>query len=203
MSKKQRDVKPADAKPAKTPLHRETKLDRKRAVEIAIYTMLVFGVATLLLLAIWPRTHDELALNATRSITIVGFGAVAMGPEILIATTMVLAGVVGACVYSLYAISLHLGAYKDFDKAWTWWYILRPIIGAGLAFIVYVLIRGGILTIGAEPKNLNFLGLTGISALVGLFTEHSMNKLRELADTAFGATPDEASKVSKEKVRGT
>lgn len=174
-------------------VHTETDYDKRIALRVSIYTLIVFAAAMLSLLAIWPRTTGELALNATRSITFPIGGGVALGPEILLAITIVLAGVVGACVYSLYAISLHLGNYKDFDSAWTAWYILRLPIGAGMAFIVYVFVRGGILTIGADLKSLNLLGLTGISALVGLFSEHAMNKLLDLADSMFGKTPDKPS----------
>jgi hypothetical protein len=68
-----------------------------------------------------------------------------------------------------------------------------------LAFIFYVLARSGIITVGADLKNLNLLGLAGVSALVGLFTDHAMARLLEVAKVLFGETPDapSASKVSK------
>jgi hypothetical protein len=189
--------------------HLETKTDVVVAVFLVFYTLVVFLVAMLSLLAIWPRTPSELALNATRTVTLplplsLG-GPVVLSPETLLATTMVLSGVVGACVYSFHVISRHLGSYQDFDKKWTAWYLLRPFIAAGLAFIFYVLARSGIVTVGADLKNLNLLGLAGVSALVGLFTDHAMARLLELAIVMFGKTPDEpsASNASKGDTKKT
>jgi len=191
------------------PRHTENTQDIRSAVIVAIYTIVIFLVAILSLLAVWPRNSNELAMNATtttRTVTFLfgigGPSGVAMGPELILAATMVLAGVVGAGAFSLYAISLHLGPQQDFDKAWTGWYLLRPLVGAGLALIVYVLVRGGILSVGADLKDLNFLGFTGICFLVGLFAEHAMQKLNDLADTTFGKTHDESSRSKTEKDQG-
>jgi hypothetical protein len=183
------------------PEYHQTPLDKRRALFITIYTLVVFTVAMASMLSIWPRTTSELANDTMpRSITFLGLGRpVILGPEILLASAMILAGIVGACVYSLYVISLHLGPYKDFDREWTAWYVLRPPIGAGMAFIVYVLVRGGILTVGADLENLNLLGLAGISFLVGLFSEHAMTKLLDLADTTFGKPPDKPADSSANK----
>lgn len=89
-------------------------------------------------------------------------------------------------MFSLYAISLHLSAYRDFSQVWTSWYLLRPNIGAGLAFVFYLVLRGGVLSVGSSLSNLNLVGSPAISARVGFFTEHAIKKLHELADTIFG-----------------
>lgn len=174
--------------------HHETRSDRVAALAVGLYSFAVFLVALTALVAVWPASTADLSLNATRTITlpVTLLGAtVTLGPEIMLALIMLLAGLVGASVFSFYAISLHLGHYKDFDDAWVAWYLLRPPMGAGLAFIAYVLIRGGILTVGASSASLNFFGVAGIAFLVGLFAEHFMIKLHALADEAFGAPPDE------------
>jgi hypothetical protein len=98
---------------------------------------------------------------------------------------VIFSGIIGACTFSLFAISHHLGADKDFDKQWQAWYLLRPIIG-------------GVLTIGADLKNLNLIGVAAISGLVGMFSEHAMHKLQDLADTLFGAAPGDG-KVQPQK----
>jgi len=158
---------------------------------------LLFAIAILSLLSIWPGTTNDLAMSYTSSRTISYLFLVpyTVGPEFLLAATMVLTGFLGACVYSLYAIILHLSPeQEDFDKRWTGWYILRPILGAGLALIAYVLLRGGLLSIGSNVTNLNFLGFTGFSFMVGLFTEQTMHKLNDLADAWFAT--DQAARTS-------
>ena len=174
--------------------HYETSWDKGVAVGVGVYTFIVFLVALTALVSIWPATPADLSLNATRSITLpftLLDTKVTLGPEVLLVTTMILAGMVGACIFSFYAISLHLGYYKDFDDAWLAWYLLRPLMGAGLALIAYVLIRGGVLSVGSDLKNVNFLGVSGISFLVGLFAEQFLLKLHALADELFGKPPSE------------
>jgi Na+-driven multidrug efflux pump len=176
--------------------HAQGKKDITRASKVGIYTLILFILAMLSMLSVWPGTTRELAMNmtTTRTITFMFLLPARVGPELLLAVTTVLAGFIGACVYSLYAIILHLSPpKKDFDKNWTGWYVLRPIVGAGLALIVYVLIRGGLLSVGSNVSNLNFLGFTGFSFIVGLFTEPTMHKLNDLADTMFGVTDEKTS----------
>ena len=182
--------------------HKETEADVRRARWLSIYTLVLFTSAILSLLSIWPGTTKELAMNDTSSRTISYLFLIhyVVGPEYILVATMVLAGFLGACVYSLYAIILHLSPEQnDFDKAWTGWYILRPMLGAGLALIAYVLLRGGLLSIGSNVSNLNFLGFTGFSFMVGLFTEQTMHKLNDLADAWFAT--DQTSSVGNKKTQ--
>jgi hypothetical protein len=210
-AQKRSDVKPTKAadtsnKNSNTKTrHTETEEDILRARWLAIYTLLLFAIAILSLLSIWPGSTKDLAMNDTssRTISYLFLMPCTVGPEFLLAATMVLAGFLGACVYSLYAIILHLSPeQEDFDKAWTGWYILRPILGAGLALIAYVLLRGGLLSISSNVSNLNFLGFTGFSFMVGLFTEQTMHKLNDLADAWF-ATDQASGAGSNEKTQGS
>ena len=53
-----------------------------------------------------------------------------------------LGGVIGA-LYSLY---WHVAKVRDFDKQYTMWYIVQPVIGLLLGALVYLLIGPGVLT---------------------------------------------------------
>ena len=170
----------------KKPSHNETKVDVEVATGLALYSVIVFVVAMLVLYSIWPKTSQELTLNATRTVTILGTNSsFPLGPETLLLLSMALSGIIGACVYSFYAIAEHLDVEKDFDKSWAAWYLLRPPLGAGLALILSFLIRGGILTVGANLTGVNLIGLAAISALAGLFAEHVIRTLHQVADTIF------------------
>jgi hypothetical protein len=181
------------------PKHNMEKEDLHIALRVSIYTIIIFVIITYFLIDVWPATTNDLALNATRSANIYGTGAsFLIGPETSLILIMMFSGTIGACVFSLFAISHHLGADKDFDKAWQAWYLLRPIVGAGLALIFYFVLRGGVLTIGANLNNLNLVGVAAISGLVGMFSEHAMHKLQDLADTLFGIAPgDDQKKTTK------
>jgi len=171
-------------------LHHQTSGDKFMAGILVLYTMTLFALSLLAIASVWPKTSSQMVLNSTEpmNITIIPYHTYSVGPEVGLLSVMMLAGMLGACVYSLYAASLHLGSYEDFDFSWTGWYLTRPWIGAGLAFGVYVLIRGGILTM-SSISNVSLLGLVGFSILTGLFTEQVMHKLNDLADTLFGPGP--------------
>lgn len=174
--------------------HHQTRNDKIVAGVLILYTFAIFVFDFMALTSVWPKTSADMILNSTKqmNITIIPYHTYSIGPEVGLLSVMVLSGVLGACVYSLYAIALHLGSYEDFDFSWTAWYLTRPWIGAGLAFGVYVLIRGGVLTMGSIGS-VSLLGLAGISVLVGLFTEQVMHKLNDLADTLFGPAPEDTS----------
>ena len=171
-------------------LHHQTFNDKLLAAVLVLYTMTLFALSLLAIVSVWPKTSAQMVLNSTKSmnVTIIPHYTYSVGPEVGLISVMMLAGMIGACIYSLYAISLHLGSYEDFNMTWTAWYLTRPWIGSGLAFGVYILIRGGILTMGSI-SSVSLLGLTGFAILTGLFTEQVMHKLNDLADTLFGKGP--------------
>ncbi len=178
--------------------HEETTPDKTDSIWLALYTGVVFSVAIWLLFSIWPTTSAQMGSNVTRSVSLfipltsASVGSFAIGGETLIVLCVALGAVIGACVYSMYTIALHRGFYKDFDKSFTMWYMLRPLIGPGLALALYFLVVAGILGLGTS-NNLSLVGVTGLSALVGLFTEQTMNKLNEVADHLFGEGPQSQS----------
>jgi len=179
--------------------------DLRVALRVSVYTIIVFVVVAYFLIDVWPANTEDLALNATRSVTLyptdVSFS---LGAETSLIFVMIFSGIIGACVFSFFAISHHLGAEKDFDKVWEAWYLLRPVVGAGLALVFYFLLRGGVLTIGADLKNLNLVGVASLAGLVGMFSEQAMIRLEALADTLLGTAPgDEKKKTSKPETGGT
>jgi hypothetical protein len=81
-------------------------------------------------------------------------------------------------------------SYSDFSgnqtlkKSWLWWYLLQPFLGGALAAVVYLLLRGGLLTT-ASAGDLNPFGFAAIAGLVGLFTKQATFKLDEVFNTIF------------------
>ncbi len=160
------------------------------ALLISAYTVVVLFFGAYCLISIWPTTPEELASNATSTVTLRGTEySFSLGSETLVILVMIIAGAIGACVFSLYAVAHHLGRLHDFQVRWTAWYFLRPFIGAGLAMIFYFLIRGGVLTVGTSLQNLNLIVVAGLSGLVGMFSEQALRKTRDVADTIFGSIP--------------
>jgi hypothetical protein len=171
----------------KSSQHIETKRDLKVATILAAYTAVLFSVAMWVLISLWPKTQLDYNRTTARIVSIAGTGtSFSIGPETLLLIAMILSGVIGACVFSAFAISHHLGPYHDFNQSWTAWYLLRPFVGAGLAVIINLLIRSSVFTVGSGTNIPNIVGLSGIAALAGLFSEDAVRKLNDIADELFG-----------------
>lgn len=94
-------------------------------------------------------------------------------------------GIIGGTTHGLASLVTYVGNNK-YDNHWTIWYVGRPAIGGIMALIFYVLIRGGLLSINAQPADLNYFGIAAISVVVGLMATEATGKLRDIFMTLFG-----------------
>lgn len=72
-----------------------------------------------------------------------------------------------------------------FSKSWTWFYLLRPVIGMALALVFYFVIRGGFLTTSGGAKDINPYGIAALAGMVGMFSKQATDKLGEVFGTLF------------------
>lgn len=177
--------------------------------------LLVESIALLyLLLAVWPAVSTEGTVVATPTPTATstpstGGGAVLAPAAPAPAETairwyglarrspvtrstglllvVVLAGALGAQVHAATSFSIHLGT-RDFEDSWLWWYLLRPLSGAGLAVILYFVVRGGLLSTSGSGENLNEFGVAAFAGLTGLFSTPATERLHAIFDAALGST---------------
>jgi uncharacterized membrane protein len=99
------------------------------------------------------------------------------------------AGMLGALIRGTASFFKHLGL-GDFSFKWTWFYILLPLSGATLSLVIYFVIRGGFYG-GSFGKGLvlNVFAFAAFAMLTGLFSEHAMEKLRQVAVTLLSDVP--------------
>ena len=70
--------------------------------------------------------------------------------------------------------------------SWLPWYIVRPLLGAGLAVVFYVVVRAGFGTAGGTGSlDMSHYTVAAFAALVGLFTHRATIKLKEVFDALF------------------
>lgn len=74
--------------------------------------------------------------------------------------------------------------------SWVWWLLLRVPLGIGLAVVVYLMLRGGLLLLyntatSLAAEAINPYGVAGLCALVALFSRQALDKLYELFCTLF------------------
>lgn len=113
---------------------------------------------------------------------------------------------VGSSVTNILGFLSHASVQKDFDPAYTPWYIARPVLAMLLGLIFYFVIKGGliVLTAGNTTSGVNELNLwtlSAIGALVGLFSQNAFEKLRKLFDTLFITEADKKDKMNRKLLK--
>lgn len=174
--------------------HKQDVHDLRWAAGLFVYTFFILAVAIVAFVELWPGTSAELTPSTVRMITfyilVFRLGAYAVGPEVLLLCVSILGGIIGACVWSMYAFAKHVSASEDFNRVWAAWYFSRPFIGAGLAVALYAVLRAGLFSTGNSVSGTDVIGVAAISILSGLFAENAIYKLHQIADTVFGNPPD-------------
>jgi hypothetical protein len=95
---------------------------------------------------------------------------------------VLLAGVLGSLIHGLRSFVWYVGNRR---AVWSWsaYYIALPFIGAGIAFIFYLVIRGGFFSTSATVGDTSPVGFAAIAALIGMFTEQAVQKLKSVSET--------------------
>jgi hypothetical protein len=115
------------------------------------------------------------------------FGAeLEVGREARLFVVVALAGALGGLVYALRSLTWYAGN-RNLKYSWMMTYYLQPIMGAGLATITYVVLRGGlvVVTTQASPDVVNPFGFAAFGALVGLFSAQALEWLKRIFEQVF------------------
>ncbi len=115
-------------------------------------------------------------------------GPVGVSPDGFLVLLATLAGALGGAVHGAGSLTQHL-ARRDWRREWLAWYLFRPLLGSGLAVLVYFALRGGFVPAGATGE-VSPYGVGALAGLAGLFTWHVTRKLRDVLDAAFGTGGD-------------
>lgn len=95
---------------------------------------------------------------------------------------VILAGALGGTLHALRSLYWYVG---NRWLVWSWapMYFLLPFIGATMAVIFYVIVRGGFLN--TQPGKDTSLVIIAIASLVGLFSQQAALKLNDIANAVF------------------
>lgn len=102
-----------------------------------------------------------------------------------------------ACIAGMKSFADYVGEDK-LSSRWYWFYYAEPLVGAGMAFVFYLVMRGGLMTgTSADIKAVNPFGFAAVAALVGMFSDAAFRKLNEIFDTLFQAKDTRADKLTQ------
>jgi hypothetical protein len=106
------------------------------------------------------------------------------GPEQGLLLLVLLSGALGACVHAIRSYAWYVGS-RTLTSSWLLMYLTMPLVGALLAYVFYVVARGGFFAGDANVRSTSPFGFAATAALVGMFSEQAVLKLKDVADTLF------------------
>ncbi|HEY2291271.1 MAG TPA: IPT/TIG domain-containing protein [Thermoanaerobaculia bacterium] len=107
---------------------------------------------------------------------------------------VLLAGTLGGCFHALRSLWIFVGN-RSLKRSWVLMYIVLPLNGAVLAFIVFMVISAG--GFFSQPQgSSSCFWFIGIAALVGLFSQQAAEKLKQIAEGFFAKVPPNTDSLS-------
>ncbi len=95
-----------------------------------------------------------------------------------------LSGALGGLVHSLRSFYKYVGNRK---LIWSWFamYILLPFVGTCMGLVFYLVIRAGFFSPQTQIEQTSPYGFAALAALVGLFSEQALLKLKGVSEIVF------------------
>ena len=98
------------------------------------------------------------------------------------------AGALGGLVHAVRSFYWYAGCRK-LVLSWTGFYITLPILGASMATIFYLVVRGGFFSPQSEISDTSPFGFAAMAVLIGMFTEQAAMKLKDILETFLAQAP--------------
>jgi hypothetical protein len=150
----------------------------------ALFSLVVI-MATDILLSVWPLASTApTPLERVPVLWGILTLDVSINDRLMLIT--ILMGVIGSMIHVLTSFADFVGN-RRLAKSWIPWYVVRPVIGSGLALFFYVVFRAGLLT-GNDTTNVNPFGIAALGGLAGMFSKQATDKLSEVFSTMFNTT---------------
>lgn len=111
---------------------------------------------------------------------------------------VILCGALGLLTHAVRSFILFVGN-KEFCKSWTLNYVLRPFQGSLLGVQFYLVVRGGFFSPSVGIEGASPFGMVALAALVGLFSDSAMTKLKEISIAVFAKVEPAKNPLSTEK----
>ena len=158
---------------------------------IVAFTFLLLLLAGFLLYSmweLWPSGLTKVNDNPER-MRVSYFGtSFTASTDTLFFAIVALAGALGGLVHTLRSFSTYVGTRYLY---WSWipFNLLLPVVGALGGTVFYLVFRGGLFSTSTSATDANPFGFAAIAALVGLFSEQAIEKLRHIAKEMFTEAP--------------
>lgn len=127
---------------------------------------------------------DELTPGKTRHVSTLCWSGDVNRPMLVVIVSLA-GGALGGALRGLASLTERV-ATRQFDPLWTMWYLANPFVGAAVAMVFLFALQAGLAGQGSANSAASLSGTAGIAALIGLFSRHALEKLREVFDVVVG-----------------
>jgi hypothetical protein len=156
---------------------------------IVLLLVVMVGFAALALYGLWawwPAEATDKKIPTPAVSKAVDFFGVhrTTSRESLFFVMVAFAGALGATVHSLRSLVIYIG---NRELRWSWipFYVVRPVLGAALATLLYVVLRAGLFSPSSSSQQASPYGFAAVAALAGLFSDQAIEKLKKVAEELF------------------
>ncbi len=158
-------------------------------VAFTVLLLLLAAVALYSLWAFWPSDLQELDTRPQGK-RVTYFGThFEVSTNTLFFAVVALAGALGGLVHTLRSFSMYVGT-RYLRWSWIPFNLLLPAVGALGGTVFYLVFRGGLFSTSTSATDANPYGFAAVAALVGLFSEQAIEKLRHVAREMFAEAPN-------------
>jgi hypothetical protein len=171
----------------------------------AVFALLGVAIAFVLLTlyALWEFWPSAATLQSQSATPVHLFGIERnVSVDIRLFAVVALAGALGGLLHSTRSFAWYVG-HSSLKWRWVPYEILTLFTGAGLATIIYVVIRGGIVSGKGSTADINPYGFAAIGGIVGLFSEQALEMLRRVASDFFAEAPKGADSLPEDSATTT
>ncbi|HEX3130256.1 MAG TPA: IPT/TIG domain-containing protein, partial [Thermoanaerobaculia bacterium] len=107
------------------------------------------------------------------------------------------AGALGGLVHAVRSFYWYAGCRK-LVLSWAGFYITLPVLGASMATIFYLVVRGGFFSPQSTISDTSPFGFAAMAVLIGMFTEQAAMKLKEILETFLSQAPKGTDQAGEE-----
>jgi hypothetical protein len=102
--------------------------------------------------------------------------------EVRLLMLVIVAGALGSLVHGLRSVYWYVGQ-RELVWSWIAKYLMLPFTGSVLAVLFYFVVRGGFFSPEAGFAETSPFGFAALAAMVGMFSEQAVLKLKEISET--------------------
>jgi hypothetical protein len=162
-------------------------MSRRAIAFLAAYYVVIYGLLIVMQYALW----ESFAEKGKMTVYLLWLAPVTMEQSAWYICMVLSVGALGSFVHATTSLADFVGN-REAIASWSLWFIVRPFVGSALALILYLILRGGLLSTAAtdSAQGLNVYGLSAVAGLAGMFSRQATDKLGEVFDTLFRTEVD-------------